>query len=134
MTAPSRARALVALILLYASAAQAAGFRSPGISPSELHARLGTPEAPALIVDVRSPGEFASGHIPGAINIPAPKVTVHLEEFRAAPGAVIYCNEGQFTRVAEQMLLRSRVKDFLHLDGGLTAWQHEGYEIEQGEP
>ena len=42
---------------------------SPGVSPKELQAKLGTPQAP-LVVDLRKPPEFAVAHIPGAVNIP----------------------------------------------------------------
>jgi rhodanese-related sulfurtransferase len=117
--------------LLPAVTLAAGGWRSPGIAPGDLHARLASPEPP-LVVDVRSPSEYADAHIPGAISIPAPLVEKRLDDFRNAPGAVIYCNEGMFTRVAEQTLLRTGVRDFVRLEGGLFAWRRAGLPEEKG--
>lgn len=120
-------------LALTAPARAAGGLRSPGITPEDLNARRASP-APPLVVDVRSPDEYAAGHIPGAVSIPAPLVEKRLDDFRSAPGAVLYCNEGMFTRVAEQTLLRKAVRDFVHLEGGLFAWRRAGLPEEKGAP
>ncbi|MBK8499254.1 MAG: rhodanese-like domain-containing protein [Flavobacteriales bacterium] len=47
---------------------------------------------PHSIVDVRTPEEFAGGHVPGSINIPLNEVPERVEELRALPntaGAVL---------------------------------------------
>ncbi len=62
--------------------------------------------------------------------MPAPTVTRHLDEIRAADDVVLYCNDKRYTAVAEQLLLKSRVKDFWHLEGGLTAWRERGLPLE----
>ena len=84
---------------------------------------------------MRSPDQYSSEHIPGAVSIPAPLVGKHLEEIRAAgENAVLYCNDLRFTRVAEQILTKNRVKGFSHLEGGFTAWTREGLPVEQSLP
>ena len=55
-------------------------------------ALLSAPPANALILDVRTTDEFASGHVPGAINIPYDEVGMRVEELgsdrdRTAPDA-----------------------------------------------
>lgn len=43
------------------------------------------------IVDVRTPGEFNGGHVPGSINIPMQHVMQRLEEFRSMKQPIILC-------------------------------------------
>lgn len=132
----NRSKALLLAVMLAATAPllQAAGLRSPGMEPQQLYQRL-SESPPPLVVDVRSPGEYSSGHVPGAVNIPAPKVMDHRQEIDdAGENAVLYCNNLQFTKVAEQLLMRGGVKRFSHLEGGLKAWQDQGLPLETSLP
>jgi phage shock protein E len=43
------------------------------------------------IIDVRSPGEFAGGHVKGSSNIPLQEVPARIEELRALPQPLILC-------------------------------------------
>jgi rhodanese-related sulfurtransferase len=123
------------LTLLVAGTATAAqsGFRTPGISDEELLVRQGSAEPP-LVVDVRSPDEFSAGHIPGAVSIPVPLLEKHLAEIKAQKEVVLYCNEGRFTKVAEQTLLKNKLSNLLHLEGGISAWKASGHEVAKGAP
>jgi rhodanese-related sulfurtransferase len=125
---------LTALLLNAATLHAGAGLRSPAIDPHQLNERL-SGDNPPLVIDVRSPDQYSSEHIPGALSIPAPLVKNHLEEIKAAgDNAVLYCNDLHFTRVAEQILTKSGVKGFSHLEGGFTAWTREGLPVEQTLP
>lgn len=124
---------LLAACISGSTLAQAAGMRSPGIDPEHLNGRLEATATP-LVIDVRTPDEYSSGHVPGAVNMPVPTVTRHLDEIRQAPEVVLYCNDTQFTRMAEQLLLKSKVKGFSHLEGGLTAWRERGLPLETSLP
>ena len=126
-------RLLLAALLSTAALTQAAGLRSPGIDPGDLNGRLKAADAP-LVIDVRTPDQYSSGHVPGAVNMPVPTVTKHLDEIREAPEVVLYCNDTQFTRMAEQLLLKSKVKGVSHLEGGLTAWRDQGLPLETSLP
>lgn len=48
----------------------------------------------ATIVDVRAPGEFMSGHVDGAVNIPLNEVTSRLDEFKKMDTVVLCCASG----------------------------------------
>lgn len=59
----------------------------------------------ALVVDVRTPGEFASGHHPRAVNIPVDQVESRLKEFGAkSQPIVVYCASGVRSSRAKQAL------------------------------
>jgi rhodanese-related sulfurtransferase len=48
----------------------------------------------ATLIDVRSPGEFASGHIQGAINIPVDQIALRAREIPTDKPVVLYCRSG----------------------------------------
>jgi phage shock protein E len=74
------------------------------ISAVEAHRLV---EAGARLVDVRSPGEYQSGHLPGAINLPLSELDAGLPSLgaRNAP-LVLYCASGTRSAVARARLRR----------------------------
>lgn len=59
----------------------------------------------ALLVDVRTPGEFASGHIPGAVNIPVQDIDGRLDELGSKNRPIIlYCRSGVRSAQAARVL------------------------------
>ena len=63
-------------------------------------------EHEALIVDVRTPEEFADGHYPGAINIPHETILEVLNQLgvTADTSVILYCRSGNRSGQAEQVL------------------------------
>ena len=63
-------------------------------------------EHEALIVDVRTPEEFANGHYPGAINIPHETILEGLNQLgvTADTSVILYCRSGNRSGQAEQVL------------------------------
>jgi len=59
-----------------------------------------------ILVDVRSPGEFRSGHIPGAINIPYQQIEQSLKRLPRQRDIVLYCKSGIRDRIARKHLGR----------------------------
>lgn len=73
------------------------------------------------MIDVRSPTEFAAGHIPAAINIPMDELESRLADLRPGTHTLLVCQSG--TRAAlTHGLLASRVPDLYILGGGTDAW------------
>ena len=60
---------LGALVATVAFAEDHESTKVPSISAAELHAQRESGAAP-VVIDVRTPNEYALGHIPGALNIP----------------------------------------------------------------
>ncbi len=121
--------ALAALLATAALAADPEPTQAPSIAAAELHARLGSGAAP-LVIDVRSPEEYASGHIPGAVNLPFDQVAQRIAEIDAPHGVALYCMVGPRARKGESALLAAGYEKVLHLEGGLAAWQEAGLPVE----
>jgi phage shock protein E len=95
------------------------------ISQEEL---LSSPPAGALILDVRTEGEFGSGHVPGAVNIPHDELASRLSELGSSTDrpVVVYCRSGKRAGKASSFLLDAGYTNILHLEGDMNAWQANG--------
>ncbi len=57
------------------------------------------------VIDVRTPAEFAAGHVPGAVNIPHDQVAArHAEVGPPSTPVLLYCRSGRRTAIAAQAL------------------------------
>lgn len=75
----------------------------------------------ALVLDVRSAREFASGHLPGALNVPHTELRDRLDEVRAAAGGRpvrVHCASGFRSYLAHRVLAQAGL-DSANLSGGL---------------
>ncbi len=61
-------------------------------------------EKGATLLDVRTPGEFSSRHLPGAKNIPVDVVASRLSEVPKVSPVVVYCQSGNRSRTAAATL------------------------------
>ena len=103
--------------------------KAPSISATELNARLESGDAP-VVIDVRSPEEYVTGHVPGSVNIPYDQVAERIGEVDAPHGVALYCMVGPRARKGESALLAAGYESVLHLEGGLAAWQAAGLPVE----
>jgi len=76
--------------------------------------------AGALLLDVRTPAEFAGGHVEGAVNIPVDELLKRMSELGDARTVVIYCRSGARSARAAQ-LLRAHGHE-VHDIGGMGNW------------
>jgi rhodanese-related sulfurtransferase len=58
----------------------------------------------AFLVDVRTPSEFASGSIKGAVNIPLDEVESRVNEFKGKPSVIVFCRSGNRSSQAKSIL------------------------------
>ena len=130
---PHSARLAGALALLAVVSSCMRGDATPGasIEPSELAARIASAESP-VILDVRSPEEFSSGHIPGAVNIPYDQLSERLAASGLSPTAeiVVHCESGRRAEVATAILREAGYTDVRDLTGHMAAWRADGFPIE----
>lgn len=109
---------------------------SATISPAELRAAL-QHNPDDLVVDVRTPAEFASGHVPGSINLPLDQVNAHLERIvRDAGGHMtLVCQSGNRACQAHDALAGAGLRDVRVLNGGIAGWLAAGAPVDvTGEP
>lgn len=124
-----RTSVLVAVLFLCAVLPAFAESEAPSIEATALNARRASGDAP-VIIDVRTAGEYAAGHIPGAINIPFDQVAERISEVDAPNGVALYCMLGPRARKGELALLLAGYPLVLHLEGGLAAWRAAGLPVE----
>jgi len=87
----------------------------------------------AVIVDVREPAEFKTGHIPHARNIPAGQIgerLKELEKFKARP-ILLACASGSRSGTAGSALQKAGFAQVWSLAGGMGAWQQAGMPLEK---
>ncbi len=92
----------------------------PQISVKELAAHQGANHQ-AFVLDVRSPGEWKSGHIAGATHIPGGQLPKHTSEVPQTEVNVI-CGSGYRSSIASSVLKRAGWKNIVNVVGGMTAW------------
>ena len=82
-----------------------------------------------VLVDVRTPEEFATGHIPGAINISVQTLPDRLNEIPADETIVVYCRSGNRSATATDILVNAGYAPVYDL-GGIQDWVIAGYPVE----
>jgi rhodanese-related sulfurtransferase/rubrerythrin len=83
-----------------------------------------------IIVDVRQPGEYRLGHVPGAKLIPVDTLPERLTELDPHIPTIVYCAAGVRSQAAASILKRAGFVDVYSLKGGIRAWSGgiaEGY-------
>ena len=88
----------------------------------------------ALILDVRDPGEYGSGHILGAKNVPLSRIDAAGSEIAAKrkdKPVIVYCDSGSRSSKAVAALRSQGFSRVVNLSGGLGAWQQAGLPVEK---
>ncbi|WP_446220158.1 rhodanese-like domain-containing protein [Micromonospora sp. IBHARD004] len=88
------------------------------------------------LLDVRTPAEFETSHIPGAYNVPLDLLREHREELRnhLADDVVLICRSGGRATQAGQALAGAGLPNLKILDGGMLAWQVANAPVKHGAP
>ncbi|MDA0242459.1 MAG: rhodanese-like domain-containing protein [Chloroflexi bacterium] len=99
------------------------------LRPADYVAQFQQPAAEHVLIDVRTPEEFASGHIAGAINIPVDEVSQRLAEFPTDQPVVLYCRSGNRSAQAASILTSAGYNNLYDL-GGIIDWQAQGLPVQ----
>jgi ArsR family transcriptional regulator len=102
------------------------------VSIDELLARIR--DGLVTVLDVRPEDEFASGHLPGAINVPLSQLRKRLAELASGQEIIAYCRGPWCVLAFEAVaLLRQEGLEARRLDGGLPEWKVAGLPVHSSE-
>ena len=107
--------------------------RAESVSQAELLARLERKDPDLVVLDVRTPAEFAAGHVPGARNVSHDLLSSRLAELAPLRDkqVVLYCRSGRRTLLAADVLHAAGFTHLAHLEGDYLAWEAEHRPIER---
>jgi rhodanese-related sulfurtransferase len=98
------------------------------ITPQEAKEKIDS--GGAQVIDVRTPGEYAGGHVPGAINIPHMSIIARKAELAPDKELVFICAVGSRSALACEFAAASGFRDLFNVEGGTDAWIKSGYGVE----
>jgi rhodanese-related sulfurtransferase len=96
----------------------------PEISVDDLAEQLA---AGARLVDVREPGEYAAGHVPGAVLVPLATVPDNVDAFRGDGPVYVICRSGGRSMKACEYVAAQGLEP-VNVAGGTLAWIDSGRE------
>jgi rhodanese-related sulfurtransferase len=119
---------LVGIAVISGLALLLPGLRPAGKRASTLQVTQMMNRAKTIVVDVRTPEEFATGHLRDAKNIPLADLPSRIGELdkSKAKGVVVVCQSGPRADKAVKLLQNAGFEDVVSLDGGLVAWKAAG--------
>ncbi len=83
----------------------------------------------AVVVDVRTPQEFATGSLPGARNVPVDKLGEKLPDFKKDKPVIVVCASGSRAGKAAAQIRAGGYGEVYVLAGGIAAWREAGLPI-----
>jgi rhodanese-related sulfurtransferase len=105
---------------------------SPQVPEVECNALEGRPPD-ALLLDIREPGEYAHGHVAGAINLPQADLASRLNEVPRDRPVLLLCERGVRSYRAAQFLIQMGVNRVASVRGGTAAWRSAGRPLALGD-
>ena len=79
----------------------------------------------AAIVDVREPGEYLAGHVPGAVLIPMGSIPSNLQKLDTDEPVICYCHHGMRSLDVVNWLRQQGIGSAKSLAGGIDRWSME---------
>jgi len=108
------------------------GYENATIEHAHDHWQQGaTSMIPFMMLDVRTPEEYAAGHISGAELIPVQQLAEHLSEVPHDKQVYVYCKSGGRSSRASKLLASNGYNNIENIKGGFDAWKAAGYPVEK---
>ena len=77
----------------------------------------------AIIIDVRTPGEYRDGHIPGVVNIPLDELEKRIGEIPKDKKVVLICRTGSRSAQGTRLLRSKGFNNVYNSTGGMSTWK-----------
>ena len=107
----------------------AAGFPLERIGQMSVH-ELNERKASLQVIDVRSPGEWKKGHVPGAHHIFVPELRKRMNELDRNKPTAVYCGSGYRASIATSILKTAGFNELWNVPGSWEAWKKAKLPIE----
>jgi len=106
------------------------------LEPAAFEKELQTSGAQAVLVDVRTPEEFGTGHLQGAQNIDFRAADFEAQINKLDPNKTVflYCASGGRSEEAAALLTRKGFKSVREMKGGIIAWRNNGLPLANAKP
>jgi rhodanese-related sulfurtransferase len=117
------------LCVVSVSASPAAGSKATNVTVEQarklIQERGG--KADFVVLDVRTPAEFAGGHLPGALNvdIQARDFETRVESLDRRKTFLVYCRSGNRSTKAVQTMERMGFQSVYHMTEGVIGWERK---------
>lgn len=118
------ALAALALVLFFTSRGAADG----AISPTEAASWI-KEKKDLQLIDVRTPAEYADGHLAGAKLIPLQELEGRWSEIDKNKPILLYCRSGHRSGKALKILQDKGYAQAKHMEGGINAWKAAGLPV-----
>lgn len=104
------------------------------VSTESAHDLFENPPADLVVLDVRTPEEFAEAHLEGAIliDIYEPDFEARVAELDRDVPYLLYCRSGNRSQTARDIMDDLGFSDVSDIDGGISAWISDGYPVVTG--
>lgn len=97
----------------------------------DVHEAIGGDKADFILLDVRGPQSYATGHIPGAVNLPHARITArNLASYSEDTLFVVYCNGPHCNGADRAALNLAKLgRPVKKMIGGIEGWKDEGFQL-----
>jgi len=102
---------------------------TPQMPVDELHEQI-SEGVDLQVVDVRRPGEYVAGHVPGAINLTLAHLEQDLSRLDLDRPTAVICASGYRSSAATSILERKAFSQVFNIVGGTNGWINAGYSVE----
>lgn len=100
------------------------------IAPEAMAAAIAEQRVQGTVLDVRTPKEFASGHVPGARNIPLHELSTQMASLPRNEPITVYCEVGGRASKAISLLEGAGFTQVRELTGSMRVWRAQGLPLE----
>jgi rhodanese-related sulfurtransferase len=106
----------------------------PALDPLYADIRRRDPVRPALVVDVREPGEFAEVRVEGSLLVPMSQLRTRIGDIPRDRPLLVLCHVGGRSARVTGILRQQGWEDVGNVAGGIDAWQRAGLPVRRGTP
>jgi len=110
----------------------AAGYENASLAHAYDHWQQGEASPiPFVFLDVRTPEEYASGHVPGARLVPVQELADRMGEVPKDRQVYVYCEAGVRSTKAAEMLATAGFTNIENVPDSMAGWRSAGYPVEK---